>query len=60
MPKISDVCEFVVQPSQTYLQTNINGDTLTIAGVHFTQEQAASLGWLLNGTEDLKIKVKQK
>jgi hypothetical protein len=58
MPTIGNACEFVDSSSKMYLQTNLNGDTLTIAGVHLSQENAAILAWLLNSDQDLQVKIK--
>ena len=58
MATIPEICEFVCDPAKTYLQTNANGDTITIAGVHLSQENAATLAWLMNQDSDLRIEIK--
>jgi len=59
---ITGKCEFEADTDKVYLQTNLNGDTITIAGVHLTADTAASLSWLLNQEPDitLKIEIKEK
>jgi hypothetical protein len=58
MAEISEVCGFEVDTEKVFLQTNQNGDTITIAGIHLDANDAASLGWLLNGKETIKVKIK--
>jgi hypothetical protein len=59
MPEIDDKFEITVDAGGVNLQTNVNGDVITIRG-HLTQEQAAILSWLINGASSLKIKIKEE
>ena len=56
---ISGKCEFDAESVKIFLQTNINGDTITIAGVHLDSDSAASLAWLLNEEESLHVEIKK-
>lgn len=62
MPEIEEECTFNIAPGNVKMQTQVNGDQLTISGLHFTKEDAASLAWLLNDSDVklLKIKIKKK
>lgn len=62
MPEIEDECVFEVAPGNILLQTQVNGDRVTITGCHFTKENAAALAWMLNNTEIqvLEIQIKEK
>jgi|GEM_PF-3007142 len=60
MPNIPEVCEFeIINADQVQLTTKTNGDRITIAYVHFTPEQAASLSWLINSKKPLKFRIKE-
>ena len=59
MEQISGKCEFEVNTDKVFLQTNLNGDTITIAGVHLDANNAASLAWLLQAEENIKIEIKK-
>jgi hypothetical protein len=48
MPEIEEECIFDVAPGNIILQTQTNGDRLTISGCQFTKEMAATLAWLVN------------
>ena len=56
---ISGKCEFETETAKVFFQTNLNGDTITIAGVYLDNNNAASLAWLLNKEDTLKIKIKE-
>lgn len=58
MATIPETCEFVCNSDKAYMQTNLNGDTITIAGVHLSQDNAATLAWLMNQDSNLKIEIK--
>jgi len=59
MEQISGKCEFEANTDKVFLQTNLNGDTITIAGVHLDANNAASLAWLLQAEENIKIEIKK-
>ena len=59
MEQISGKCEFEANADKVFLQTNLNGDTITIAGVHLDANNAASLAWLLQAEENIKIEIKK-
>ena len=56
---ISGECEFEAETSKIYLQTNLNGDTITIAGIHLNADNAASLAWLLQDVDNVLIEIKK-
>ena len=57
---IPDKCEFQISNSdQVQLTTKTNGDRITISGVQFTPEQAASLSYLINNQKSLSIEIKE-
>ncbi len=57
MPEISEEVEFNLGADQLKFTTRTNGDTLLITGLHLTKEQAASLAYLVNSQQDLKVEV---
>ena len=58
MPEIDEKCIFIIKPDQAKFTTQTNGDTVTISGLNLSKEQAASLAWLVNQSENLKIRIK--
>lgn len=58
---ISEVCEFLVDTENVILETQVNGDRITIHKIHLDREAASSLAWILqDGGTQLKIKIKVK
>jgi len=62
MPEIEEECIFEVSPGNVLLQTQVNGDQLTIRGLHLTKENAAALSWMLNDESInlFEIEIKKK
>ncbi len=62
MPEIEEEVTFHTKADQVKMTTTTNGDILHIKGFHFTQEQAASMAWLINaddqGQLEFQVKVK--
>lgn len=60
MPTIPDKCEFEIGSDQIRLNTQTNGDTIFIKGIHLGKEPAAALAYLINNTQNhLKVKIKE-
>jgi len=61
MPEIEEELTLDVAPGNILMQTQVNGDRITINGLHFTAGQAATLAWLLNNeVASLEITIKEK
>ncbi len=60
MPQINDHCEIIVGADQFEMTTKTNGDILIIRGIDLSNEQAASLAWLINLADGEKLKVEIK
>jgi hypothetical protein len=60
MPTIPDKCEFEVGIDKIRFQTQANGDTVYIKGVHFDEDQASALAYLINLKKILNIEIKEK
>ena len=60
MPQIEEEVIFTAHAEKVYLNTNVNGDTLTFAGLHFSKEQAATLSWLINHPAKTVLKMEMK
>jgi len=58
MLEIDENFEITSEPNVIHLQTNSATDTISIAGVNLTQSQAATLAYLINGEDTLKIEIK--
>ena len=58
MPEIPDKCEFVIGRDQAKLETQTNGDVLTVRGINLSPEQAGTLAYLLNIDTNLHIEIK--
>lgn len=57
MPEIDEDFEITSEPNLIHLQTNAENDTISIAGVNLTQDQVATLAYLINGEDTLKIEI---
>jgi len=60
MAEIEEEVKFTTQPDSMEYKTVTNGDTLFIHKLNLTQEQATSLAWLVNSSEELEFQVKVK
>ena len=60
MPEVEDECIFETTADQVQLLTKLNGDKITIKGLHLTQGEAASLAWLINAKDHIKLEFKVK
>ncbi len=62
MAEIEEEVIFFTKADQVKMTTTTNGDTLNIKGFHFSQEQAASMAWLINADDqgELEFQVKVK
>ena len=58
MPTIPDKCEFEVEADLIELKTRTNGDHIEIHKINLNQAQAASLAYLINHPNHLKIEIK--
>ncbi len=56
MPTIPEKCEFEIGIDQIRLQTQTNGDTIFIKGIHLGDQSSAALAYLINHP-DGKMKV---
>ena len=53
-------CEFQAGADQVRLTTQTNGDSVTMKGLNLTKDQAASLAYLINDTDNhLSIEIKK-
>ena len=60
MPTIPDKCEFEVGVDQIRLQTQTNGDTIYIKGIHLGDQNSAALAYLINHHNgNLKVIIKK-
>jgi len=60
MVEIPDTCEFNAGADQVRLMTQTNGDSITMKGLNLDKDQAASLAYLINDTDNhLKIEIKE-
>ena len=60
MPEIENEVTFVVDSDKVILHTVTDGDTLVLEHLEFTQQQAATLAWLINNPSGTKLKIKIK
>ena len=62
MPEIESECIFHTKADQIKYVTLTNGDSIHIKNLNMTQEQAASMAWLVNAddTTELEFQVKVK
>ena len=62
MPEVEDECTFYTTTDQIKFRTQTNGDEIRIRGIDLSQDQAASLAWLVNadGAVELEISIKIK
>ena len=59
--EIPSTCEFDVGTDKITFVTQINGDKITIWGVHLGAAAAASLTYLINQTQNhLSVEIKEK
>lgn len=58
MPEIPEICEFEVAADQFLLTTKTNGEHIEISGLSLSQDAVASLSWLINSNQQLKIEIK--
>lgn len=58
MAEIDEEIVFVVKTDGLKFTTQTNGDMLIITGLEFSKEQAASLAWLVNSTNNLVVEIK--
>ena len=60
MPTIPDKCEFEVGVDQIRLQTQTNGDTIFIKGIHLGDSNSAALAYLINHPDgNIKVTIKR-
>lgn len=52
--------EFVVSCKKVEFRTGVNGDTLVLAGIHLTPDQAAALAYILNVPGNLHVEIKSE
>lgn len=57
MPQIPETCEFEVSADQLELHTKTNGEKICIEGITMGQNAAATLAWLINTDNHLKIEI---
>ena len=56
--EIQGHCTFEVRADKVGLKTKTNGDAITIDGLNLSQDNAASLAWIVNsGQNDQKLKI---
>lgn len=62
MAEIDEEITFETVADQVEYRTQTNGDTIRIKRIAFTQEQAASMAWLVNADDEaiLEFQVKVK
>lgn len=62
MAEIEEECIFNTRVDQVRFHTRTNGDDIHVTGLKLTQEQAASLAWLVNHppSENLEFEIKVK
>ena len=62
MAEVNEICVFETKTDQVQFNTQTNGDTIRIKGLHLTQDQATSLAWLVNADNAaiLKFRIKVK
>ena len=58
--EIPDICEFELKADQVRFNTQTNGDSLAMKGLHFNPCQAATLAHLINRTDGHIIHVEIK
>jgi len=59
MPNIDKVCKFTISPAHVVFHARNNGSELGVSSITITQSDAATLAWLLNGNDDLEIRIKK-
>ena len=59
MPEIEDELKFSVGADKVRFVTRTNGDELLIRGIDLTQQQAATLAYLVNSDKDVEFKVRE-
>ncbi|HUX35484.1 MAG TPA: hypothetical protein VMV71_00445 [Candidatus Paceibacterota bacterium] len=59
MPEIEDELKFSVGADKVRFVTRTNGDELLIRGIDLTQEQAATLAYLVNSEKDIEFEVRE-
>jgi len=62
MAEIEEEVVFFTKADQIKFNTQTNGDKIIMSGFHLTKEQAATMAWLVNTSDnsELKIKIKVK
>lgn len=63
MAIINEKCEFYTKVDQVELRTNTSEDKIIVSRLNLSQEQAASLSWLINATgtnTELHFEIKVK
>ncbi len=59
--EVEEECVFHTGPDQVRLETETNGDLITIRNLDLNQAQATSLAWLINDSSvELEFMVKVK
>ena len=58
MPSISAVCKLTIDPSTMTFHVRNNDCEIHIGTVTVSQEDAATLAWLLSSADNLEIRVK--
>lgn len=56
--EISDSCEFVADCNGITFATRVDGDALKFVDLSLTDEQAASLAWLINHNSQVNVEIK--
>ena len=59
MPEIESEVQFGVGVDQAKFTTQTNGDILIISGIDLTQNQAATLAYLVNSKKNLVFEVRE-
>ena len=60
MAEVNEICVFEVGTDQVTFNTKTNGDSVRITGLELTQEQATSLAWLINSSEETTLRIRIK
>ena len=60
MPEIETEVTFTIDSDKVILHTVTDGDTLVLEHLEFTQQQAATLAWLVNSPSGTKLEIQIK
>ena len=60
MPELEEEVVFQMITDNMVLTTQANGDTLVLRSINFTKEQAGTLAWLINHSDNTPLKVQIK